>query len=569
MSAPPVAGADVATTEASSPSSRRWLIAHLVILGAGFAFLLWAGHRNWFIFDEWWMIADRGLNVDDVLRPHNEHLSGLAVVHHRLWFALFGVRTYVPYLTGLLLFHVLNVHLLWRLLRRMLVPEAVALAVSTLFLVLGAGYSDLISAFQIVFISPIAVCFGSLLLYSRKEYPRRRLVGVDAVVTGLMVFGIFAQTLTLSVVIIVAGYLVLYRRFRAAVLISVVPVLVYGAWFMAYKDERPPADQPASEGLRNAPQFVWDGITGGLGHVVGVRGVGIALVLILAGYVALRVQWREQRWRLALCPVVGALTFMVAVSVARSNIPGVATSSRYVYVVVALFLPLIGLALGELYEVLPARQVVLSIATVIVLLIEVNILFDESGPLIETADLERGRVVASYELMAEGREPIDTEWHQIELTPLNAEIVRMLGDDGKLPLGTADDNDRLNALGFVSVGFPDEPRFPDSDVRPTVTSLELADTEPTPDACLAVNPTDWHSRVGIRFDAPADLLIRRPFPTDALVSLGPRDRDVVERAVSIPEGESYLSADLEGEYVYLEVASPDRYEICGLAPLDS
>lgn len=541
-----------------------WLLAHLAILGAGFAFLLWFAHDNWFVYDEWWMVVDRDVSVDGLLRPHNEHLSTLVVLTHRFWFSLFGVTTYVPYLAGLLAVHVLNAHLLWRLLRRMEVPDAVALALSTVFLFLGAGYSNIVSAFQIVFITPIAICFGSLLLYSRRDYPRRRLVPLDGAVTGLLVFGIFTQTLTLSVILAVAGYLVLSRRYRAAALITVVPVAIYGWWYVAYADDRPPGELSAAEGLRKAPQFVWDGITGGFGEVVGLRVVGIAVVVALAVFVVTRMRWREQRWQLALCPAAAAVSFMGAVALGRAHVPGVATASRYVYVVVALLLPLCGLALGALYERLPSREVVLAVVTILVLVVEVQILVDGATPLLETADRQRGRVVASYELMRDGRQPLDTDWSQLEVAPLSADQVRELGEGGKLPLGTTDENDRLNALGFVAVGIGPDARLPAPASIPAVTSLEYADAAPLGDGCLTVTPRQGDSRIGVRFDAPADVLIHRDDASGARVYLGPRDRDVVKREVQLPEGSSYLSADLEGEYVYLEVASVEPFELCGL-----
>src|SRR4029079_15106616 len=124
--------------------ARWWAVrAHWLTLFVAFLILVWVNRHQWFNVDEWGFLVDRGVfpKGDDVsiFFPHNEHWSTIPVLGYRLLFSVFGVQTYLPYLVVLFLFHLLIVHLLWRLLLRIGVEVWLATLTAGLFAVLGVG----------------------------------------------------------------------------------------------------------------------------------------------------------------------------------------------------------------------------------------------------------------------------------------------------------------------------------------------------------------------------------------------------------------------------------------------
>ncbi len=73
----------------------------LFVLAAAVAgvVLLALGQGLTFFADEWAVIEGRSLDVGSFLRPFNEHWLGTTIVVYRLMFGIFGLGSYVPYLS--------------------------------------------------------------------------------------------------------------------------------------------------------------------------------------------------------------------------------------------------------------------------------------------------------------------------------------------------------------------------------------------------------------------------------------------------------------------------------------
>ena len=140
-----------------------WL--HWALLAGAFILLVVISRHRWFTSDEWGPLVDRTLfgggGTQGLFVPHNEHWIFFPALADRLLFSVFAVRTHLPYSVLGILSHLVVVQLLWMLLRRAGVSCWVALAAIAGFVFLGAGYENIINAFQIGFVWSVAAGLGA------------------------------------------------------------------------------------------------------------------------------------------------------------------------------------------------------------------------------------------------------------------------------------------------------------------------------------------------------------------------------------------------------------------------
>ena len=82
-----------------------WVRGPRAALGAFVAYLLVSipmalhrGRLRWFVVDEWVLLTGRELDsLHGLLDRHNDHWVTVPVVAFRLLYAVFGIRSYVPY----------------------------------------------------------------------------------------------------------------------------------------------------------------------------------------------------------------------------------------------------------------------------------------------------------------------------------------------------------------------------------------------------------------------------------------------------------------------------------------
>ena len=144
----------------------RWAIALAALIVC--AALLYLTRTYTFYFDEWTFITSA---PDWALRtyfePHNEHPVMLLRLVYSILLETAGLRTYLPYMAALLLAHAANVLLLFELVRRR-AGDLVAMAAALVMLVLGAGWEDLLWAFQVGWLSSMALGLGAVLALERR-----------------------------------------------------------------------------------------------------------------------------------------------------------------------------------------------------------------------------------------------------------------------------------------------------------------------------------------------------------------------------------------------------------------
>jgi hypothetical protein len=154
-------------TEVPSVPSRarpdRYDAAVLVAAGVAVLVLVRLGMGLTFFADEWAVVADRALTVDDLLRPFNEHWLAVTIVAYRALLGVAGMGSYVPYLALLAVLHVTVALLVYALVRRRTLPP-VAVGIALIVLFFGSGFENLFWGIQIGFVGATALGLGALLL---------------------------------------------------------------------------------------------------------------------------------------------------------------------------------------------------------------------------------------------------------------------------------------------------------------------------------------------------------------------------------------------------------------------
>src|SRR5258706_6677455 len=155
----PASGRSVKAADVRVPNARLFVIAAAV---AGCAVILWLSRTFNFYFDEWTLILPSDTAWTAYLQPHNEHPAILLKLIYAVLLATVGMRSYLPYMAILLALHATTAVLLFEVVRRR-AGDVIAIAAALLLLVLGAGWENLLWAFQIGFVGSMACGLGALL----------------------------------------------------------------------------------------------------------------------------------------------------------------------------------------------------------------------------------------------------------------------------------------------------------------------------------------------------------------------------------------------------------------------
>jgi hypothetical protein len=323
-----------------SSGRRPWLWIHLASLAAGLVVLLYADRNQWFWYDEWDFIARRGLHDPEwsVWRSHNGHWSTLPILAYRTLLYFFGLRTYWPLIGLLVVLHLLLAHVLWRVMLRVGVSRLVATGLAAVFIVLGSGYANIVWAFQIGFIGSMVLGWLAVLSACTARWSPWRLVGTWVLgVAALMCSGTGTTMVALATFAALAE-----RGWRRALAVMSVPAVVFLAWYVPVGRQQTAALSPET-----TPKFVGLGLARSFSTVFGSHRelVGALVLVAIVAAVLVRLREHPRRTALAALALASAFLFFVLAGLGRSALGSNVTSTRYVYEVIALSLPAIGLTL--------------------------------------------------------------------------------------------------------------------------------------------------------------------------------------------------------------------------------
>jgi hypothetical protein len=225
----------------------------------------------------------------------------------------------------LMVAHLANVVLLFELIRRRS-GDAVALGAALLLLVLGAGWEDLLWAFQMAWLASVACGLGALLLLQapRKMAPATILLAASLSFSAIGV--VFATAAVVQLALTPA------RRRQLWWLAPLGVALL--AWYVAFgRFGTHPTTQPTAANVLVDPVYALWGLSQSLAGLIGEGGwVGVPLLAL--GTVALAWSWRRRvpdPFQVGVA--AGLVVFYLVTGLARAQL-GYEQSgaSRYVYV---------------------------------------------------------------------------------------------------------------------------------------------------------------------------------------------------------------------------------------------
>ena len=340
-------------TDGATPAGppRPASFAHLLTLVGAFAFWAWWDRGLWFFGDEWDFLVQRGLwhlpaNRASIWFPHNEHWSTLPILLWRALFNIFHLSSYWPYIVPVLVLHVGIMHLCWRLSLRARVPAWVAVAAVGLLGFLGAGAENLTWAFQVGFVG--SVFFGLLAMELLDAYRlaanRRRLVYACLALVASLMCSTIGDAMLVGTAVLAAARL----PRRKALWVIGPPLVAYAVWFAAVGRLGISAhsDQFSLAEVSGVPNYIWTGLASALGQTFNFPSAGAALLVGAGGWTAYHGRHLWARHPALVGLGAAALAFYALAALGRDTSTVDAGVSRYVYVAMALLVPLIGKLLG-------------------------------------------------------------------------------------------------------------------------------------------------------------------------------------------------------------------------------
>jgi hypothetical protein len=307
---------------------RARLIVALVGL-AGCAAILLLARGYTFYFDEWtFILSAPDWNASTYLQSHNGHPAMLPRLIYSALFSTVGLRAYLPYMVVLLALHAASVLFLFELVRRR-AGDLIGLGFAAILLVLGAGWENLLWAFQMSFVGSVA--FGLAMLLALDAPPsRRRMPLVVAMLAGSLMFSGVGLVFGIAAAVTLAA-----TRDRRKELVWLVPVaIVFAAWFIAYgRTGATPDSSSTASNLVVLPLYTLWGLGASAAGLIGEGGMfGPPLLVLAVGAVAFA-WWRRSFEPRALGVAAGLVAFYLVIGLSRAELGYQQSGAgRYVYV---------------------------------------------------------------------------------------------------------------------------------------------------------------------------------------------------------------------------------------------
>ncbi len=334
---------------------------------AGAVLYLVNGRKVWFfgVFgDEWDFLAGRRLRIHDLLLRHGDHLVALPALAFRVMYALFGLRSYLPYQLLSIALHLVAAALLRVLMRRAGVQPLIATAAAGLFVLFGSGSQDVLIAFQITFTGALVLGLTQLLLADHEGPIDRR----DALAFVAGIGALLCSDVSIVMIAVVGIATLLRRRWLAAALHTLPLAALYLAWLLGF-GRGPHTDVHLSQ-VTTSVRTSLSASFGALG-VVPLAGWALAIMLAVGLTLAVLDSTRSAR-RAELTPPIalgiGAVAFSLMLAITRFGLGAqFAASSRYLHIIAALLLP----ALAVAADAIARRRRALGVVVIALLLVGV------------------------------------------------------------------------------------------------------------------------------------------------------------------------------------------------------
>lgn len=316
------------------------LLVALLAVTASLA-ILWLSRSFNFYFDEWtFILTAPDWSWTTYLEPHNEHPVILPRLAYAALLSTVGLRSYLPYMAVLVALHAASAWLLFELVRRR-AGDLLGVAAAALLLVLGAGWENLLWAFQMAFVGAVALGLAAMLaIETRRPGLAAALLAGSIMFSGIGLF--------FGVAVAVRLGLTLERRQE---LLWLAPVGVgFAVWYLAFGHSGlAPNPPPTAGNIALLPAYVVWGLGSAVAGIIG-EGGSVGLVLLVAASLAVGRAWRRQgRDPFAFGVATGLLALYVATGLTRAQLGYQQSGSgRYVYEGVIFWLILLADAARDL-----------------------------------------------------------------------------------------------------------------------------------------------------------------------------------------------------------------------------
>lgn len=318
---------------------------HFAGLGVAAVVLLVAATRSWLFFDDFAFVVPS--QEQNIWSPHVGHWSTTPFLVFLALRGLFGLDSFIPFAIPVIVAHLVFVHLVWRLMRKVGVAPWIATALGLLLTFFGAGGENILWAFQIGFIGAMAFALGVILILMR---PRLRPLDVVAVIAlSLLAVSSSGTALPLLGVAGIVGWM--RHGFLRTAGLFVIPAVAYLAWYLMLGRFAPSTGRASgfAELLLRVPAYAIEMLTEGWGRVLPVTVVGPLLFVGIAIWWVFSIRTATADARVALVVSLAAPIFALLTAYSRVGL-GIETapSSRYLYFVIPMMIPVVGLMITQL-----------------------------------------------------------------------------------------------------------------------------------------------------------------------------------------------------------------------------
>jgi hypothetical protein len=329
-----------------SDAAARWTM--WVAWPIGLLIVAVLSRNQWFARDDWAFLFTRerlhetaGLEAM-LMEPQDGHWMMWPILVFRALYRVIGTRSYAPYLVVLWATHVGVVVLAHLWMRRFGVTVWISTLMTTLLLVFGAGWENLVFAVQIVYNFSLLAFLGQMLLVDHDgPVDRRDGLGVLVSLIGVSSSG-FGPFFGFGVGLM----LVLRRRWLAAVIAVVPQALAFVWWWLQWG-----ADPAADRGSANL-RFVVDWTEHGLWAVFGsLSATGLLAWPAIVLCVAMAAWPGTGAYRRA--PIIALLATVLVMYIGigtRREVFGIFASAwpRYQYMAAMIAAPVLALGLDQI-----------------------------------------------------------------------------------------------------------------------------------------------------------------------------------------------------------------------------
>lgn len=430
------------------------LLATCLLYGA---FLVWLSRDAWFWGDDWTFLFHKGTIPGEtqgtLMDAYNGHWSLAHGLTYRALFDLFGMKSYLPWLTVLIGFHVTIVLAVHALLRRTGCPRSVALGTALAILFTGVAPEMLVYDAAMSHSGALALGLLGVLVVVATDAGRRGLVAAALLLSVALMF----SATGISTVVLAAVFVSVHWSVRTGLRVAGPPTALFVAWFAIWGRSGTGGSDRTFGNLADVPNYVWDGLTKVFGTAVGVPGIGpvvfAALLLNLLtdreGHPALRT--------LAWSGLAAATAQLVLEGVGRLNIGEIDNSpARYAYFSLVLLSPALALGVARLLRAtieprwLPIAGISLALVGYAVHGVSQVRDFSEGYAFGSKAWLGRFHgMIASADA---GQEQITTSYDDFVNVGISQDLIARPEVRAALPDGEASVTDRMAAEMMFNVG---------------------------------------------------------------------------------------------------------------------